>query len=132
VAGESWTAKHLAIALVNEGLGGAAWSGFAPSPCRAAGPPRAPGERPYLNLHYESFFIDALRRRPKEIVLIDDVVTGKDATGRGDPRSRSIPLRSNSRVRAGSNPGVLIPAVNNCWIRAGGKSDGGRDAHRSP
>src|SRR5260370_28895336 len=75
VAGRSWAAKHLAVALVNEGLGGAAWSGLR----RVRAVPRsataAPGGRPTVNRHYEAFFVERPAISPERIVLIDDVVT---------------------------------------------------------
>ena len=36
----------------------------------------APGERPTVNLHYESFLMERPATPPEKIVLIDDVVTG--------------------------------------------------------
>jgi predicted amidophosphoribosyltransferase len=75
VAGGSWAAKHLAVALVNEGLGGAAWSGLRRVSAVRKSATAAPGERPTVNLHYESFFIERPTIAPERIVLIDDVVT---------------------------------------------------------
>ncbi len=74
-AGRSWAAKHLAVALVNEGLGGAAWSGLRRVRPVHKSATAAPGERPTVNLHYESFFIERPTIPPESIVLIDDVVT---------------------------------------------------------
>ena len=75
VAGRSWAAKHLAIALVNEGLGGAAWPGLRRIRAVRKSATAPPGERPTVNLHYESFFIERPSISPERIVLIDDVVT---------------------------------------------------------
>ena len=75
VAGRPWAAKHLAIALVNEGLGGAAWSGLRRVRAVRKSATAAPGERPTVDLHYESFFIERPAIPPERIVLIDDVVT---------------------------------------------------------
>jgi predicted amidophosphoribosyltransferase len=75
LAGGSWVAKHLAVALVNEGLGGAAWSGLRRIRAVRKSATAAPGERPTVNLHYESFFIERPAIPPERIVLIDDVVT---------------------------------------------------------
>jgi hypothetical protein len=75
VAGGSWAAKHLAVALVNEGLGGAAWPGLRRVRAVRKSATAAPGERPSVNLHYESFFIERPSISPERIVLIDDVVT---------------------------------------------------------
>jgi hypothetical protein len=75
VVGGSWAAEHLAVALVNEGLGGAAWSGLRRVRAVRKSATAAPGERPTVNLHYESFFIERPATPPERIVLIDDVVT---------------------------------------------------------
>jgi hypothetical protein len=75
VAGGSWVAKHLAAALVNEGLGSAAWSGLRRVSAVRKSATAAPGERPTVHLHYESFFIERPAIPPERIVLIDDVVT---------------------------------------------------------
>ena len=70
-----WAAKHLAVALVNEGLGGAAWSGLRRVRAVRKSATAAPGERPTVNLHYESFLIEQPAMPLERIVLIDDVVT---------------------------------------------------------
>ena len=73
--GGVWAAQHLAVALVNEGLGGAAWPGLRRVRAVRKSATAAPGERPTVNLHYESFLIDHPAVPPERIVLIDDVVT---------------------------------------------------------
>ena len=75
LTGRSWVAKRLAVALVNEGLGGAAWPGLRRVRAVRKSATAAPGERPTVNLHYESFFVDRPAVSPERIVLIDDVVT---------------------------------------------------------
>ena len=70
-----WAAKHLAVALVNEGLGGAAWSGLRRVRAVRKSATAAPGERPTVNLHYESFLIEQPAMPLERIVLIEDVVT---------------------------------------------------------
>jgi len=75
VTGGSWVAKRLAVALVNEGLGGAAWPGLRRVRAVRKSATSAPGERPTVNLHYESFLVDRPAISPERIVLIDDVVT---------------------------------------------------------
>ena len=74
-AGRLCAAEHLSIELINAGLGGAAWSGL-----RRVHPVRksataAPGDRPTVILHYESFVVERASMSPERIVLIDDVVT---------------------------------------------------------
>ena len=75
MAGGVWAANHLAVALVNEGLGGAAWSGLRRVRAVRKSATAAPGERPTVNLHYESFLIEQPAMPLERIVLIDDVVT---------------------------------------------------------
>jgi len=74
-AGGWWAARHLAVALINEGLGGAEWSGLRRVWAVRKSATAAPGERPTVNLHYESFIIERPATPPERIVLIDDVVT---------------------------------------------------------
>ncbi len=62
VPGGWWAAKHLAAALVNEGLGYVAWPGLR-------------RVRAVRKSAYESFFVDRPPIPPERIVLIDDVVT---------------------------------------------------------
>jgi hypothetical protein len=73
--GRLWAAEHLAIALVNEGLGRAAWSGLHRVRAVRKSATAAPDERPTVQLHYESFVIERPEIAPERIVLIDDVVT---------------------------------------------------------
>jgi hypothetical protein len=74
-AARLWAAEHLAIALVNEGLGRAAWSGLRRAHAVRKSATAAPDERPTVQLHYESFVIERPEIAPERIVLIDDVVT---------------------------------------------------------
>jgi len=73
--GIPWAAEHLALALVNEGLGVEAWPGL-----RRIRPVRksstsAPGNRPAVSAHYESFELAVPPMPPERILIIDDVVT---------------------------------------------------------
>jgi hypothetical protein len=72
----TWVAADLAHALVLEGLGTMAWHGLrrvSPVPKSATA---APGGRPTVSRHYESFCIDRLPPyRPAGVVLVDDVIT---------------------------------------------------------
>jgi len=78
-----------------------------------------------VNLHYESFFIERpCDAAPKNRIDRRCGHQGKDATGRGDPRSRSIPcaqIRAFALVRTLG----LIPAVQQLLDPCRGKSDGG-------
>ena len=73
--GDPWAADHLSVALVGAGLGGAAWSGLRRVRAVPKSATAAPGERPTVSLHYESFIVERPSISPKRIVLIDDVVT---------------------------------------------------------
>lgn len=74
-AGKRWAAEHLAFALINAGLGAAAWAGLHRVRAVRKSATCAPGNRPTVNLHYESFSVDRPATPPASIVLIDDVVT---------------------------------------------------------
>lgn len=73
--GRSWAAEHLAIALVNEGLGGEAWSGLRRLRAVRKSATASPGSRPTVSVHYDSFGLERLPNSPERIVLIDDVVS---------------------------------------------------------
>jgi hypothetical protein len=133
LTGGVWAANHLAAALVNEGLGGAAWSGL-----RRIRPVRksataAPGERPTVYLHYESFLIERPMIPPERIILVDDVVTkGRTllaAASRVHEAFPSAQIRAFALVRTmGLVSGVqqlLDPCKGEIRWRSG-------DAHRSP
>jgi predicted amidophosphoribosyltransferase len=74
-AGGLWAAAHLAFALVNEGLGGVAWSGLRRVHAVRKSATAAPADRPTVDVHYESFFIERPPTPPERIVLVDDVIT---------------------------------------------------------
>jgi len=131
--GGSWTAEHLANALLNVGLGGATWSGL-----RRLRPVRksataAPGDRPTVSVHYESFVLEAPPIVPNRIVLIDDVVTkGRTLLAAASRVHEAFPgsqIRAFALLRTmGLIPGVqrlLDPCTGEIRWKAG-------DAHRSP
>jgi hypothetical protein len=132
-AGGLWAAKHLAVALVNEGLGGAAWSGLRRVRAVRKSATAPPGERPTVNLHYESFFIERPAIAPERIVLIDDVVTkGRTLLAAATRVNEAFPcaqIRAFALVRTmGLVPGVqqlLDPCKGEIRWKAG-------DAYRSP
>jgi hypothetical protein len=98
VAGSKWTAEHLAVALVNEGLGGAAWAGLRRVRAVPKSATAAPGERPTVNLHYESFVIDHETMSPEGILLIDDVITkGRTLLAAANRMHEAFP---SARIRA--------------------------------
>jgi hypothetical protein len=131
--GGLWTAKHLAVALVNEGLGAASWSGL-----RRVRPVRksataAPGERPTVNLHYESFFIERPAVPLERIVLIDDVVTkGRTLLAAATRMHEAFPgaqIRAFALVRTMGLISGVEQLVDPCKGEIRWRSG---DAHRSP
>ena len=74
-AGDLWTAEHLASALLNAGLGGAAWCGLRRIQGVRKSATAAPGTRPTVRVHYDSFVLERPLSAPERIVLIDDIVT---------------------------------------------------------
>jgi hypothetical protein len=133
VTGGSWVAKRLAAALVNEGLGGAAWPGLRRIRAVRKSATSAPGERPTVNLHYESFLVERTAIPPERIVLIDDVVTkGRTLLAAASRVHEAFPcaqIRAFALVRTmGLIPRVqqlLDPCKGEIRWRAG-------DAHRTP
>jgi predicted amidophosphoribosyltransferase len=131
--GGLWTAEHLASALVNEGLGGAAWAGLRRIHAVPKSATAARGKRPTVNLHYESFVIEGYPTAPERIVLIDDVVTkGRTLLAAATRVHEAFPcadVRAFALVRTmGLISGVhrlLDPCRGEISWRAG-------DAHRSP
>ena len=133
MTGGSWAAEHLAVALLNEGLGGAAWPGLRRVRAVRKSATAAPGERPTVSLHYESFLIDQRAVPPERIVLIDDVVTkGRTLLAAASRLHEAFPraqIRAFALVRTlGLIPGVqqlLDPCKGEIRWRSG-------DAYRRP
>ena len=75
VTGALWAAENLAAALLNVCLGGAAWCGLHRIRAVRKSATAAPGTRPSVSVHYESFVLERPSKAPERIVLIDDVVT---------------------------------------------------------
>ena len=131
--GGAWTAEHLAVALLNAGLGGAAWSGLRRVRAVTKSATAPAGARPSVSVHYDSFHIERPRIVPESIVLIDDVVTkGRTLLAAASRVHEAFP-RSQIRAFALLRTMGLIPSVQQLldpckgeirW-RAG-------DAHRSP
>ena len=70
-----WAAADLAQALVHEGLGTVAWPGLRRVCAVPKSATAAPGARPTVSRHYESFHMERPSIPPSSVVLIDDVVT---------------------------------------------------------
>jgi phosphoribosylpyrophosphate synthetase len=70
-----WVAADLARALVQEGLGTMAWPGLHRVCAVPKSATAAPGARPSVSRHFESFLMERLPVDPASVVLIDDVIT---------------------------------------------------------
>lgn len=132
-AGAPWTAEHLARALISEGLGGQAWPGLRRVQAVRKSATAAPGERPTLDDHYNSFDVEHPESPPERILLIDDVVTkGRTLLAAASRVQEAFPqaeIRGFALVRTmGLIAGVeqlLEPCKGEIRWQAG-------DAHRSP
>jgi hypothetical protein len=132
-AGHPWTAEHLALALVNEGLGGQIWPGLRRVRAVRKSATAAPGNRPTVDVHYESFDMELTAAAPEKILLIDDVVTkGRTLLAAASRVHEAFPraqIRAFALVRTmGLTAGVaqlLDPCKGEIQWRGG-------DAHRCP
>jgi hypothetical protein len=96
--GGTWVAAELAQALVQQGLGTMTWSGLRRIHAVRKSATCAPGARPSVASHYDSFRMESPAFHHASVVLIDDVVT----------RGRTL-LAAASRVRE-ALPGAEIRA----------------------
>ncbi len=131
--GALWAAEHLAVALINEGLGRVAWPGLRRVRAVRKSGTSSPGSRPTVDVHYESFRIEDTSTPPSSVVLVDDVITkGRTLFAAATRVHEAFP---SARIRAfallrtmGLIPGVehlLDPCKGEIRWVAG-------DAHRSP
>jgi hypothetical protein len=128
-----WPSQHLAAALINEGLGGAAWTGLHRVRAVRKSATAAPGTRPTVGIHYDSFYVERPAEPPRGIVLIDDVVTkGRTLLAAASRVQEAIPgveVRAFALLRTmGLLPDVLTllhPCKGQIRWRGG-------DAHRTP
>jgi hypothetical protein len=70
-----WPALFLASALLDAGIGRSIWPGLDRVHAVRRSARAAPGDRPTVDLHYESFFVERPLAPVERILLIDDVVT---------------------------------------------------------
>ena len=132
-SGDPWVSQDLALALVKEGLGGAAWTGLHRVRAVRKSATAAPGTRPTVNLHYDSFYVERPAEPPEGIVLIDDVVTkGRTLLAAASRVQEAFPgvhvrgfalLRTMGRISTVEQ--LLDPCKGQIRWRGG-------DAHRSP
>lgn len=127
--------EQLAAALVREGLGQAAWAGLRRVRAVGKSATAAPGERPTVAKHFESFAVECADSIPKSrhFVLVDDVVTkGRTLLAAAARLQEAFPC---ARIRAFAllRTMGLVPEVNRlldpCVGEIRWKSG---DAHRSP
>ena len=132
-AGDPWAAEHLALALVNAGLGGQTWPGLRRVRAVRKSATAAPGDRPTVYVHYESFDIALTGAAPERILLIDDVITkGRTLLAAASRVHEAFPraqIRAFALVRTMGLVAEVAQLLDPCrgeirW-RAG-------DAHRSP
>jgi len=131
--GGTWVAAELAQALVQQGLGAMMWPGLRRIRAVRKSATCAPGARPSVASHYDSFRIESPAFHPASVVLIDDVVTRgrtflaaasrvREAVPDADVRAFAL-LRTLGRV-AGVRT-LLLPCRGEIrWVRG--------DALRSP
>jgi hypothetical protein len=132
-AGNSWPSQHLAADLVKKGLGGAVWTGLHRVRAVRKSATAAPGTRPTVSTHYDSFYVASPAEPPRGIVLIDDVVTkGRTllaAASRVQEAFPGVPIRAFALLRTmgllPDVPSLLHPCKGEIRWRGG-------DAHRSP
>jgi hypothetical protein len=125
--------QHLAEALVAAGLGQHVWAGLRRVRRVRKSATAAPGSRPTVGHHYDSFAIETALRHPSHLVLVDDVVTkGRTLLAAAARLHEAFPgaeIRAFALLRTmGLVEGVdrlLDPCIGEIRWRAG-------DAHRSP
>jgi hypothetical protein len=131
--GSTWVAAALADALVRAGVGTMAWRGLHRiCPVRKSAT-AAPGARPTVALHYESFLMERPQITAQNVLLIDDVVTrGRTLLAAATRIQEAFPqahVRAFALLRTmGFLPGVqrlLDPCKGEIRWKAG-------DAHRNP
>jgi hypothetical protein len=74
-AGFVSVAEYLATALIAEGLGQGIWRGLHRTCAVRKSATAAPGSRPTVGNHYDSFAVAKPAIPPQQVMLIDDVVT---------------------------------------------------------
>jgi hypothetical protein len=139
VTGFVSVAEHLAIALIAEGLGQCVWRGLHRICAVRKSATAAPGSRPTVGNHYDSFAIEEaadmeeVTTLPQRIVLIDDVVTkGRTLLAAAARMHEALPnaeirafalLRTMGRVQGVNR--LLDPCIGEIKWKSG-------DAYRNP
>jgi hypothetical protein len=126
-------AELLATALLEEGLGRSVWTGLHRIRPVLKSATAMPGSRPTVATHYESFAADPSESCPRQVMLVDDVVTkGRTLLAAAARLQEAFPhaqIRAFALVRTmGFVPGVnrlLDPCVGDIRWKYG-------DAVRTP
>jgi hypothetical protein len=121
------------MALLEEGLGRGIWRGLHRVCAVRKSATAAPGSRPTVGNHYDSFAIERATELPQHVVLIDDVVTkGRTLLAAAARVQEAFPkaeIRAFALLRTmGLVPGVeqlLDPCIGEILWRGG-------DAYRTP
>ena len=103
-------AAELAIALLQQGLGGMVWNGLRRVRAVRKSATAPPGLRPTVMDHYASFRVDAFQREmgwPHHLVLVDDVVTkGRTLLAAAARLHESFSDGAGPRVRIDQDDGL--------------------------
>lgn len=129
----SWPAADLARALVKAGIGASAWPGLRRVCAVPKSATAAPGSRPSVSRHYESFRVDPPLDNLVNVLLVDDVITRGRTLLAAAARVREASPRAHVRAFAllrtlGFGPGIenlLAPCRGEIRWRSG-------DAQRIP
>ncbi len=133
VPGALWAPERLALELAAQGLASIVWSGIR----RVFAVPKsafaAPGARPTVQQHFDSFEAVASLAAPARIVLVDDVMTkGRTllaAASRLQERFPDADIRGFALVRTMGLVGGIEQLLDPC---VGEIRWEGEDAHREP
>ncbi len=131
--GAASVAEQLSVALLAHGIGHGIWSGLRRVRAVQKSATAIPGSRPTVGCHYDSFAIEPASVSPRQVVLVDDIVTkGRTLLAAAACVQEAYPgvrIRAFALIRTmGLIPGVsrlLDPCVGEIRWRSG-------DACRTP
>lgn len=131
--GSMQVSEQLARALLEAGLGQRVWIGLRRVRPVGRSAAAAPGSRPTVGTHYDSFEIEAVGRPPSQIVLVDDVITKGRTLLAAAARVREVSPTSEIRAFALMRTMGFVSRVE-CLLDpcVGEIRWRGRDAQRTP